>query len=307
MIVLSLFDGMSCGREALKRAGVKVTKYYASEIDKHAITVAKKNHPDIEHLGDVNDWREWDIEKPDLIIGGSPCQGFSFAGEQLAFDDPRSALFFTMMDIIDHYQPQYRYLENVKMAKKHLAVITRYMGCDPHLMNSALVSAQNRERYYWANWRITQPEDKGIKLIDILERHEGEAYGCAMRGREDPDGIVPTKQFIEVREDDKANCLTLSEKTSMIVFVRPKSKTVRCSGRSSKDRHEWDSVDDSHKRKFTVTECERLQTANDGYTSGVSKTQRFRMLGNGWTIDMIAHHFSTLGEPIDPQKEGRLL
>ena len=169
MIVLSLFDGMACGYEALKRAGIPVTKYYASEIDKHAIQIAKKNHPDIVHLGDVSLWDFWNIEKPDLIIGGSPCQGFSFAGKQLAFDDPRSRLFFTMIDIINYYQPRWRFLENVRMKKEHLAIITQYMGCEPHLINSALVSAQNRQRYYWYNWEAPDPEDKGILLQDIIE------------------------------------------------------------------------------------------------------------------------------------------
>ena len=105
MRVLSLFDGISCGKVALDRAGIPVTEYYASEIDKYAITVSKANHPTIHHLGDVNNWRSWGIPRPDLIIGGSPCQGFSFAGKQLEFDDPRSALFFTLVEIIAHYRP----------------------------------------------------------------------------------------------------------------------------------------------------------------------------------------------------------
>ena len=173
--VLSLFDGISCGQQALERLGVEVGKYYASEIDKYAISITQKNYPDTIQLGDVAKWHEWDIDwgKIDLIIGGSPCQGFSMAGKQLAFDDPRSALFFVFVDIRNHIQkfnPDVKFLlENVRMKKEHLAVITEYMGVEPVMINSALVSAQNRVRFYWANWEITQPEDRGILLKDILE------------------------------------------------------------------------------------------------------------------------------------------
>lgn len=170
MIVLSLFDGMSCGRLALERAGVQVTKYYASEVDKYAIQVSKNNYPDVIQLGDINNWTNWSIETPDLVIGGSPCQGFSFAGKQLAFDDPRSALFWKYVEIVRHYKPKYFLLENVRMKKEHLQVITDALGVEPICINSALVSAQNRVRYYWTNIpNVTQPTDKGIVLKDIIE------------------------------------------------------------------------------------------------------------------------------------------
>ena len=169
MIVLSLFDGMACCYQALKDLGIPVTKYYASEVDKYAINVAKKNHPDIIHLGNVNDWHDWKIEKPDLIVGGSPCQGFSFAGKQLAFDDPRSRLFFTMVDIIKHYKPKYKFLENVRMKKEHLQVISKFMNLEPHFIDSALLSAQSRKRYYWYNWQALDPKNRNIFLKDIIE------------------------------------------------------------------------------------------------------------------------------------------
>lgn len=171
MIVLSLFDGMACGYQALKDAGIYVEKYYASEVDKHAIQIAKKNHPDIIHLGDVTKWREWSIPKPDLIIGGSPCQGFSFAGKQLAFEDPRSKLFFEFVAILDHYDPRHFLLENVRMKTEHLDVISEYLGVEPVCINSALVSAQNRVRFYWCNWKVNQPKDKGIMLKDIVHEN----------------------------------------------------------------------------------------------------------------------------------------
>ena len=261
--VLSLFDGISCGQQALERLGVKVNKYYASEIDKYAISITQKNYPDTIQLGDVTKWHEWDIDwgKIDLIIGGSPCQGFSMAGKQLAFDDPRSALFFVFVDIRNHIQkfnPDVQFLlENVRMKKDHLAVITEYMGVEPVMINSALVSAQNRVRFYWANWEITQPEDRGILLKDILEtgvdadrdksycidanyykggslknykekkrrqlvmrqgeRRIYEITGGAMRGRYNSDG--KTEQQLEVQNTGKSNSITTVQKDSLCVHV----------------------------------------------------------------------------------------
>ena len=168
--VLSLFDGISCGRVALERAGIEYENYYASEIDKFAIKVAQDNFPDTIQLGDVKEWREWDLTDIDLIIGGSPCQGFSFAGKQLNFDDPRSKLFFDFVDILTHYQPKYFILENVVMKKEFEAVITEYMGVEPILINSSLVSAQKRKRLYWTNIpNIAMPDDREITWGDVRE------------------------------------------------------------------------------------------------------------------------------------------
>ncbi len=189
MNILSLFDGMSCGRIALDRAGIPVTKYFASEIDPYAEKISESNYPDIIRLGDITKWKEWDIPAPDLILAGSPCQGFSFAGKGLNFNDPRSALFFVFADILRHYKPKYFLLENVKMKAEHQDVISGILGeiypecvdqaemfrtgrLEPVLINSALVSAQNRERLYWCNWKVTQPEDKKILLRDIIETGE---------------------------------------------------------------------------------------------------------------------------------------
>ncbi len=188
MIILSLFDGMGCGMIALRELGVTVEKYYASEVDKFAIRQTKHNFPDVIHLGDVNNWQNWDIHwsSIDLILAGSPCQGFSFAGKQLAFDDPRSKLFFVFVDILNNcreFNPNVKFLlENVDMKKEYLRIISEYVGVFPVKINSALVSAQNRERNYWTNIRtkqvglfgevyadIPQPEDRGILLRDILQ------------------------------------------------------------------------------------------------------------------------------------------
>lgn len=175
LTILSLFDGMSCGRITLDKMGITPKAYYASELDKFAIKETQANWPDTVHLGDVTKWREWDIDwaSIDLLIGGSPCQGFSFAGKQLAFDDPRSVLFFVYVDILNHVKsvnPNVKFmLENVKMKKEHLNVITKYLGVEPVFINSALVSAQNRQRYYWSNWEVIQPEDKKVTWGDVRE------------------------------------------------------------------------------------------------------------------------------------------
>ena len=179
MKVLSLFDGMACGRIALDQLGIPVEKYYASEIDKYAIQVAQANYPDIIQVGDVCDLDPKDYMDVDLIQAGSPCQGFSMAGKQLAFDDPRSALFFEFIRLLKAIKPKYFLLENVKMKKEFLQIISEQVsacypeiifGIEPLFINSSLLSAQSRQRYYWTNIPgIQQPEDKGIVLKDILE------------------------------------------------------------------------------------------------------------------------------------------
>ena len=177
--MLSLFDGMACGRIALEQLGIPVEKYYASEIDKYAIQVAQANYPDIIQVGDVCDLDPKDYMDVDLIQAGSPCQGFSMAGKQLAFDDPRSALFFEFIRLLKAIKPKYFLLENVKMKKEFLQVISEQVsacypeiifGIEPIFINSSLLSAQSRQRYYWTNIPgIQQPEDRGIVLKDILE------------------------------------------------------------------------------------------------------------------------------------------
>ena len=184
MNVLSLFDGISTGRVALKKAGFEITNYYASEVDKYAKAVAQERHPDTVQLGDVKKWRNWDIDfgKIDILLGGSPCQGFSFAGNQLNFEDHRSKLFFEYVDILNEIKaknPNVIFLlENVKMKKDYQDVISKYLGVEPIEINLALLSAQNRKRLYWTNIKgITQPEDAGILLKDIV--HENADFALA--------------------------------------------------------------------------------------------------------------------------------
>mgnify|MGYP003145126529 FL=1 len=175
-VVLSLFDGMSCGQIALNRLGIPIKTYYASEIDPYPIKVTQANYPHTVQLGDVRDISLESLpEKPDIILAGSPCTGFSFAGKRLAFDDPQSVLFFEFVRLLKEIKPKWFLLENVKMKKEYLNVITEHVGVEPILLNSALVSAQNRWRYYWTNIPgINEPEDKGIVLKDILETEIGQ-------------------------------------------------------------------------------------------------------------------------------------
>jgi DNA-cytosine methyltransferase len=379
MNVLSCFDGASCGQLALKKLGIPIGVYYASEIDKYAMQVTQANFPNTIQVGDITKVSLHRFQHHiDLMMGGSPCQGFSFAGHQLNFDDPRSKLFFDFIRIRDELLPKYVLLENVRMSKESQDIISKYMGCEPTKINSSMLSAQSRNRLYWFvtyDWDlgkyvpipINQPQDKDIKLKDILEDlpfgeipnylanhwggvprgdkvksiddnkancltasmykgqiptfvkkpnptmskegllHVGTAnlkghdsikrvysedgksptlttmggghrepkisMGRVVNRRLDENGVrkddqlsLPLTAKVEVREDDISNCLTTVQKDNVVV---------------NRDEYLW--------RKLTPLECERLQTMPDNYTNHVSKTQRYKMIGNGWTVDVIAH------------------
>jgi DNA-cytosine methyltransferase len=307
--ILSLFDGISCGRVALERSGIYVENYLSSEIEQNAIKVARKNWPDNWMLGDVTNWRQWEIDWKliDLLIGGSPCQGFSFAGKKLAFDDQRSKLFFVYVDILNHIRsvnPDVKFLlENVKMKKEHLAVITEMLGVEPVFINSNLVSAQNRQRYYWANWEITQPEDKGIMLADIVEQDPKEITVMS--------DLFTTRNKHILRSDlsGKAKSFSAMEyvkngrQGDYIIVQYPRGKNAggakALDGKTpSLTSNFWEQnnhLSDGEKfRKLTPIECERLQTLPDDYTAGISNTQRYKAIGNGWTVDVIAHIFNCM-------------
>ena len=273
MKVLSLFDGMSCGRIALERAGFEVEEYYASEIDKYAVQVSKDNYPDIIHIGDVTQvsYKDGVLHTQfgsyetniDIVIGGSPCQSFSVAGDGSGFDG-ESGLFFEYLRILREVKPKYFLLENVCMKKEWENVITQEVGVNPIMINSALVSAQNRKRLYWTNIEgITQPKDKGILLRDILENFIFD---------KEPYYIVFNSNRPKNYKSDKSMCLVTSGGS--------KTKGVGICD----DSGMW--------RKLTPIECERLQTLPDNYTEGVSNSQRYKMIGNGWTVDIISWIFS---------------
>lgn len=329
MNILSLFNGISGLHLACDRAGIEINTCYYAEIDKYANKITEHHYPDDVALGDVTKWREWDIDWSDigLVGAGFPCQAWSVAGKQLGDKDERGMLFWTTLEIIAHalkHNPKANFLmENVKMKKDFEQYITHHteqaLGhVEKTLINSALVSAQNRQRYYWTNFEVTQPDDKGILLKDILEsniadfinpasiprylgdsgkpkgyRKESEKSFCltasmhkgygndgctvvggAIRGRYLVDGKRQdhkmkvaglTEQRLEVRKDEKTNSLTTVQKDNVAVY------------------------EDMTYRKLTPIECERLQTFPDNWTDCVSNTQRYRSIGNGWTIDVIAH------------------
>ena len=369
MKILSLFDGMSCGQLAIDRIGIKNYTYYASEIDKYAIQIARKNFPNTIHLGDITSIKSANLPKIDLLIGGSPCQGFSFAGKQLAFDDPRSQLFFEFVRLLKELKPKYFLLENVRMKKEYLDIITKYLGVEPVLINSSLFSAQNRQRYYWTNIPFNKNMvDKGIILKDILETNpnevvkmsdkfvnrqmknvkgkcfidetkhkasnlsameyvkngrQGDYLACDYDGKPkqvgiavdinghdilkrvySPEGKSPTINSMNggnrepkvvcgrmigrykidgKRQDHKGS---VAGKTTQMLELRRDQKTNNL---STVQKDNVLTKDDVYWRRLTPLECERLQTVPDNYTDGVSNTQRYKMLGNGWTVDVIAH------------------
>lgn len=327
MIVLSLFDGISCGRLALERAGIKVENYYASEIDKYAVTVSKKNWPDIIQIGDVTQVSYKDgvlhtqfgsyQTEIDMVIGGSPCQSFSVAGNGKGFNGS-SGLFYEWLRILREVSPKYFLLENVCMKKEWENVITQEVGVAPIMINSALVSAQNRKRLYWTNIEgITQPQDKGIVLIDILdEKFIDDVATPTERTLRNVKSVLGKSKCItaSVYKGAGSNGMTLIDindfRSNLTVTKTNKAYTLtaRYAGAVA-----WNSVErkqrsmvvvgesdveptntynDKEYRKLTPIECERLQTLPDNYTEGVSNSQRYKMVGNGWTVDVIAHIFS---------------
>ena len=362
MNVLSLFDGMSCGRQALERAGIKVDNYYACEIDKYAIQVTMKNYPDTIQLGDVRNIKAEDLPKIDIMMGGSPCQSFSFAGKRagmstkcnqeiLTLDEylklkqenfefeGQSYLFWEYMRVLKQVNPTYFLLENVKMSKKWEEVLSNAIGVKPILINSSLVSAQNRKRLYWTNIsdKIEQPSDKGIYLKDILEEEVDEKYylssSVVERFKEklvstsiDEKDVVtlnlqrrnPDRPSLLnggksgsgplVKNDGKSYCLdTFNSQAIDIVGGdfrtdegfrwREGGKTGTLAARARNDESCGQLAKIGHViRKLTPVECERLQTVKDNYTEGVSNTQRYKMIGNGWTVDVTVHILSYINK-----------
>lgn len=323
MNVLSLFDGMSCGQIALNRLGIKYENYFAAEIDKHAIAVTKANYPNTKHLGDVTKVKGEDLPQIDLLIGGSPCQGFSFAGKQLNFDDPRSKLFFEFVRLLKECNPKYFLLENVKMKKEYEDIITEYLGVKPIAINSELFSAQDRKRIYWTNLQLDElPSENKLTVEDILEAEVDAKYYidpkrsvliCENEVKKRKIGFIGSNsQGSRIYSiHGKGICLCgegggLGSKTGLYALpcLTPDRSEKRQNGRRFKPPHskfytltamdKHGILTDNFIRKLTPIECERLQTVPDGYTSNASDSQRYRMLGNGWTVDVITHIFKKL-------------
>lgn len=276
--VLSLFDGMSCGQIALKKIGIKVTKYYASELDVHAIKESKKNWPNMVHLGDVTKWREWDVDwaSIDLVIGGSPCQGFSMAGKQLAFNDPRSALFFTYMDIVNHCLDfngkAHFFLENVVMKQEFLDVINEYTSTNPVNINASLIAPVSRNRNYWATWDFKEPEATSTCISDIWAG-----------------GVNVTERF----NKKVKGTLAYTKSRSAIRALDQKAKCLTTHGQGISNSGATNVVIGNEVFIPGVIECCRLHGVPDDYFKVSSMTQSMRMLGNGWHVDVIAHIFKS--------------
>lgn len=295
MRVLSLFDGMSCGQLALNRAGIKVNKYYASEIDKHAIKITQTNFPNTIQLGDVTRWREWDIDwsSIDLLIGGSPCQGFSFAGKELNFEDTRSKLFFVYVNILNHikqHNPNVKFLlENVIMKPRFQNVISEYLGVEPIHINSNVIAVANRNRLYWTNFEVSPPKPNGITFDDI---------------RQDVDEwLSPT--YIEKVKNWKAQQDPIKNAT----LINAKQKLPILTARGHNQSHSGMILvtDGTRYRYLTNNEAERAMTVPDNYTSCVSDKESAKCLGNGWTVDVIAHILKHLGSEKQIYKKKKLI
>lgn len=458
MNVLSLFDGMSCGRVALERCGFEINRYYAAEIDKYAMNVAANNYPDTVHIGDVTKVFAKDLEPIDLLIGGSPCQGFSFAGKQLNFEDPRSMLFFEFVRLLKECKPKYFFLENVVMKKEYQDVISKYLGVEPIMLNSSLVSAQSRKRLYWTNIQgYTPPEDKGILLKDIVHEHtdfidvltpnfninpsgkglngnvrsvnhsksnclttnkgegqkisvptsvvytdksqtllatmyKGNVKSMVQRGKKGylinvplSEFIVPFDKTLQILDKEvargKVGYFRKDSQANRVYYIHDKAVTL-CDhrflfGEIKREVHQVAEAKESHGqqpymqnrvynvdgiapaltqvcdrlnvaipcdpdylfgcitpdrvgkrqnsqrfndgtkfytltaqdrhgiliegyiRKLSPIECERLQTLPDNYTAGASNSQRYKMLGNGWTVDAVCEFFKHIPKDID--------
>mgnify|MGYP000883508820 FL=1 len=301
MNVLSLFDGLSCGMIALERACIPVINYFASEIDKYAIKVSEKNYPNIIRLGDVtkvtykegvlySENGQWNVGKIDLVLAGSPCQGFSLAGKQLAFNDERSKLYFEFERILKEVNPKHFLLENVKMKQEYKDFISERLGVTPVAINSKVVSAQSRGREYWTNISFTQPVNKCITVKDVLDNYSGNAISA-----DDTTKQLNTLLSTSKYSDNYSWCY---DTLGRILVTRPDGLKIQRIGRIAFGQHQTEIVtcvttpyvfDGKIIRKVTPEECEKLQTVPVGYTSCVSDSQRYKMLGNGWTVDVIAH------------------
>lgn len=271
MNVLSLFDGISCGQIALNRAGVKYENYYASEIDRNAISVTQRNYPNTIQLGDVTTIDTKTLPKIDLLIGGSPCQGFSNAGLGANFNDPRSKLFWEYVRIMNELNTENKdlfiLLENVPMKKQWESTINKALRCHPVRINSSSFSAQNRKRLYWTNIKVNEYNGKSQSLSEAFDIPN--IVGCASRARYKVGTSGKTAQNIELRKDNKSNCMTTIAKNCMVFH-------------EGKARH------------ISRNEAEILQTIPKNYTSSVSESKAISLLGNGWTVDVIAHIFKSL-------------
>jgi len=273
MNVLSLFDGMSCGQIALNKCGIEYDNYFASEIEEPAIKVALDNYPNTKQLGDVTKVKAEDLPQIDLLIGGSPCQTVSLANKGGGeITEGKSSLFFEYLRILKETKPKYFLLENVPMSKKSMDTITELLGVEPIVINSNLVSLQNRKRIYWTNIPgVTQPNDLGLKLADLHCKEYDESLVLKGKGLNKLDR--PRNRAIDINSDKAPTLMKSQEKkpTDSVVFKQG-------------DIYRYP----------TRRECELMQTVPLNYTKAVNYRNATGMLGNGWTVDVIAHIFNQM-------------
>ena len=327
MKVLSLFDGISCGMVALERAKIPVEHYAAYEIDKYAIKISKKNYPEIQHCGDVTTADFTQYKGFDLLIGGSPCQDLSIAGKRAGLSGNRSSLFWHFVRALEECKPKYFLFENnYKMPKEAEEIITKALGVKPVLINSSSFSAQNRLRLYWSNIPIKCENipDPTLTLNDVLLKDVEEKYCMNFpitlnekytKSRLSLIGTIPETAL---KDNNRQRRVYLPNGVSPTLLARSDSPKILCIGKLEMKASEQirsvyspnglsptlDTAQGGHRqikilenakvRKLTPLECERLQTLPDNYTGGVSDTQRYKGIGNGWTVDVIAHIFSYL-------------
>ena len=288
MNVLSLFDGISCGQIALERVGIKVDNYFASEIDKYTIKVTQNNYPNTIQLGDIKTINLDELSKIDMIIGGSPCQSLSIACHQKesGLIEGKSVLFWDYVRVLEKIKPKYFLLENVvSMKNTDRDAITETLKYKPIMINSNLVSAQNRKRLYWTNIpNIKQPKDKCIYVKDILEKNVSEIYF------RDWD-FVKVKKKYNIEKPMKIGHWNSGGQGQCVYDINGKNICL-VSNLSCMKAGAY--IIDDRLRGLTELECERLQTLPDNYTKCIGKTQRYKSIGNGWTVDIISHIFKNI-------------
>lgn len=293
MNVLSLFDGISCGQLALQRAGVTVKNYFASEIDKHAITVTQHHNPNTVQLGSIVGLDTTVLPKIDLVIGGSPCQSFSRSGDNSGFDG-KSGLFWEYIRVLNEVKPKYFLLENVVMKKEWEKIITDTIGFEPVMIDSKFFSAQKRQRLYWTNIPFDKNiEDRKINILDILNPIGDE---CTIN--DNPVVLDINDGIFKIKNGTKIGYL-FAKNGDCVNLEFPKSKSRR--GRVSNGKTNtlntacnYGVIVNNNLRELNIVEYERLQTLPDGYTSIAPLNQRKKMIGNGWTVDVISHIFKGL-------------
>jgi DNA (cytosine-5)-methyltransferase 3A len=288
MKVLSLFDGISCGMVALERCGIPVERYVAYEIEPSAIKVSKDNYPFIEHCGDVTKADFTQYKGFDLVIGGSPCQGFSVAGKQLNFEDERSKLFFEFVRALKEVQPKYFLLENVCMKKEWEEIITEILGVEPIMIESSLLTAGMRKRNYWTNIPgVTQPKDKGVKFQDIIDSgivENEKAYCLTLRRGNARDYFKKCQSNIVFEPNAEGEYLIQDGKIEIVFKKSPNKSPFVFNVKIPDGRYDI--------RPISSNESEKLETVPINYTKAISEPKACKCLGNGWTVDVIVHILS---------------